>query len=456
MQRLKDNKMTKGMIGQQRDRMVRALAGRQDDSTSTIILKGAAGGVEFKAAKEILIGYFQEAECYKFIDPAAEPPHQPGDPADAVLENTFIEPPINVVAVANQRFQALLLAINTAFDIQDAAVPAAGNVAAGGANWTVMHNANRLAELQAQRAVAILDAEMKRDDIQAQQEAKEVNRLSRQKSFKKGRAACGGVFNERIAAELLSSHREDLNAYRYRKVWKNLCARLDGTLGGVNNTMSVVTEITNFFYCSSLSMDDNIQYTDHVCALANYDEEHKRAVLLSAIDKSPRLHKEIREAAAAHKYMNSDYPHLVQALRTTYSTLINNGKISQSPKEQEPITHYASETANLIDTKRKGGGWPPNPDARYPPGGKHKKRGAPNPNGPGGKRIKAGEARYCAHCKVNGHTDAECWQLHPCTKCGSKTHGDWNHDRVVSRANSKEDPTGTPLSLPTEFNRTNH
>jgi hypothetical protein len=237
-----------------------------------------------------------------------------------------------------------------------------------------MHNTNRLAELQAQRAVAVLNAGMKRDDIQAQQEDKEVNRLSRQKSFKKGRAACGGVFNERIAAELLSSHREDLNAYRYRKVWRNLCARLDGTLGGINNTMAVVTEITNFFYSSALSMDDNIQYTDPVCALVNYDEAHKVAVILSAIDKSPRLHKEIRETAAAYKYMNSDYAHLVQALRTTYSSLINNGKISQSAKEPEPNSHFASETANLVNTKPRGGGHPPNREARYPPGGKSKKR----------------------------------------------------------------------------------
>ncbi|KAJ1385257.1 hypothetical protein B484DRAFT_461312, partial [Ochromonadaceae sp. CCMP2298] len=418
-------KIKAGSMSALKSKMQRALAGQHEEVDTKILVKGACSGIEFSAQLPHIKARFQQEEnSWKLIDDAEEPPPPPAGiqaGEDPTQENSFDEPAIDVDNAVQARLTEMEDAVNTAFDAQIAAIPptAPAPPPGGGAAWTAANVATRTAEINAQRAVALLNANMKLDDLRQQNETREFNRRRRKKSFSERQQACGKVFTEVFATEILSPWMQALTSHRYRFVFRRLCSSLDGTLGGTDTTISVINEINSYVYCSELSMDDNIQYLNHLCTAANYADSYRLVCLLGAIDRSPSVHREIRETASLHRRIASTYPVLVQALRTAYSILINTGKITQGVKSHK---EHASVTAAAA--LAQGGGNPTGGKRRNTQGDRLDKNKGNNGPGPHrqGKLTKTKDDRHCSTCNKSGHTAADCWQTHPCGQCGSKTH----------------------------------
>ncbi|KAJ1417326.1 hypothetical protein B484DRAFT_400878 [Ochromonadaceae sp. CCMP2298] len=184
-----------------------------------------------------------------------------------------------------------------------------------------------------EKARALLDVELKTDNLVQAQELKEKNRLRRLKSYNSVKQACGiqpgRVFNQVFSQDLLNAHLDDLNAGLYRKVWRAIAARFNGLQGGSSNFLALINEINAYIYCTEVSLDDNVQYLNRLFTLAGYAPELRMVCLLNAILRNPKVHGELRDTAKAHKHMpDSDYAKLVQALQTTFSILLNNNEIT--------------------------------------------------------------------------------------------------------------------------------
>lgn len=467
-------KLKAGQMTGLKDRMVRALAGQQDSESSRLLFRGAVSSVEFSAKLPVFISRCQqENNGWKLMDPATEPAFDPAAPyaqvpganaANTVRENTFDDPVIDVDAVVLARIAELTLEANNSFDALVAAVPVPGP------NWTHGQQAQMTADHNAQRQIALLNINMKTDDIRLQTDTREANRKRRLKSFTECRQSVSKIINECVAEELLAPFRDTLTDHKYRFFYRSLCAAHDGSLGGTNTILAVINELNNYVYCHELSMDENLQYVGHLCHLAGYNDSYRLVTLLNAIDRSPYVHREIKNVASFHRHNSSDYARTSQALRTTYSNLLNDGLISQAPKRRDTA---AAATASQCTcdcnicrataaAAAAGGGDHEEAMINYGAGGGSKKRnwgGDPPDNGndgPGRKRSvqKTGAKRHCNTCGKDGHTDEDCWQTHPCSTCGSTTHGDWNHDRVVAKEAKKTNSEGT-LNLTEQFKRMN-
>ncbi|KAJ1384869.1 hypothetical protein B484DRAFT_461401 [Ochromonadaceae sp. CCMP2298] len=338
-------------------------------------------------------------------------------------------------------------------------------VGAWGASFSGGPNGNYqyLRTDNAQRQIALLNINMKTDDIRLQKVTREANRKRRLKSFTECRQSVSKIINECVAEELLAPFRDTLTDHKYHFFYRPLCAAHDGSLGGTNTILAVINELNNYVYCHELSMDENLQYVGHLCHLAGYNDSYRLMTLLNAIDRSPHVHREIKNVASFHRHNSSDYARTLQALRTTYSNLLNDGLISQAPKRRDsaaaatasPCTCDCNICRATVAAAAAGGGDNEEAMINYGTGGGSKKRnwgGDPPDNGNDGsgrRRVsQRTDKRHCNTCGKDGHTNEDCWQTHPCSTCGSTTHGDWNHDRVV--ANSE----GT-LNLTEQFKRMN-
>jgi hypothetical protein len=390
---------------------------------------------------QAIAAFKKEEDSYRLIDPATEPQWAgPGIQDLAVaIENTYeFMVPINTNQETIDRLIVIRDATNNAYDALRDAIPPAAPAGPGGAQaWTQQHVINKQAEVAAQRAAAMLNAELKTDDIRMAAEAREATRRRGLKTFEERQTACLGVFHSIISPEMLQPYMNQLANRRFRQVFRDLIAAHDGTRAGIDNRMAVISELSAYIYSSDVSMGDNIQYIEILSGIAGFDDSQKLVVLLTGLERCPSVHPELKHTAGLHRRLNSDYTTVSTALVKAYAVLLNTGKITQDPAGKKPQT--AERSAASFDTekllKQRIKDLEENRQGRQA----RKRAAALNLNtGPGrGPKKQKGDAkadvRHCKTCHKDGHDTADCWINNPCSRCGSTTHGDWGHDRAVAK-----------------------
>jgi hypothetical protein len=114
-----------------------------------------------------------------------------------------------------------------------------------------------------------------------------------------------------FSSELLAPHMDDLNEKLFRKVWRGIARTFDGTAGGVDNSVTLYDEISEFTYCCEHTFEDNLTYVNRVGRMCNYPDPVLLVVLIRGIERS-NVHYELKAVARLHK-------HLVTSLPTTSS-----------------------------------------------------------------------------------------------------------------------------------------
>jgi hypothetical protein len=428
----------------------RALATSKEAESGKTLIRGGMTGVAVKAKEAQVIAAFVAVKGWKLIDKSKEPPWV-GLPADynpsEPVETVFSDPhKINVDQVVTDRLLVLQGKVTTCFDtLLNAIQPPTPlpHDPATGTPITANDVLRRTAEVQAGRAAAVLSTELKEDDIRSHAEDREKNRRTSEKNYEQVVADTLAVFYQVFSHELLSFYSVDLKAGRYRKVYYNLMASLDGSRIGTDNTLVVMTELTNYVYASEATMMDNVQYMNILCETAGLDDSQKLVLFLNGLDRAPNVHGELRATAAQFRRDNKSWDVISAALCDSYNVLLTAGKISQDTKSSSSSTEHSAHVAELrqkiksLEKERAGG-----KRARVQAAAANAANAAFTGPGRGAKAAKTKDDRFCDHCKAKGHTDADCYKLHPCPVCGSTTHGAWNHDRAVA----KEAEASTPAS----------
>jgi hypothetical protein len=214
-----------------------------------------------------------------------------------------------------------------------------------------------------------------------------------------------------------------------------------------DNSMAMVAEATAYVYSSKVEMADNIQYMNIICECAGLDEEKKLVLFLNGMVRAPNVHKELRDTASQFRRDQKSWDVICSALLGAYQVLLATGKIAQDSNQSSTSSTSAAEhQANIAELHKKIKSL-----EKDRAGNKRLRAEAAAANahltgpGRGTKAAKSKDDRYCDHCKVGGHTSADCFKLHPCPQCGSTTHGAWNHNRAVAKEAATATPTpGTP------------
>mmetsp|Transcript_12361 Transcript_12361/g.27737 ORF Transcript_12361/g.27737 Transcript_12361/m.27737 type:complete len:223 (+) Transcript_12361:162-830(+) len=189
-------------------RIERALATAKQDKDDYVLLRSGMTGIEFLSKMPACVAAFKkEEDCWRLIDPNTVPPYMgAGQQNLAVsLENEFAESaPLNTVLIVAERLTALRDATAVAFDALRAAVPIEAPAGPGGQQaFTAQQRANRLAQVDAERAGALLQAEMKTDEIRMAAEAREALRRRAHSKFEDRQTGALTVFHKIVAPELL-------------------------------------------------------------------------------------------------------------------------------------------------------------------------------------------------------------------------------------------------------------
>jgi hypothetical protein len=430
-------------------KMSKALAAQDEEVESGVLLKSGATSVEYNFKIPLMKQRLMNEGVWKFIDPAQEP----GLPAAAgvINENVFNDlVGIDVDGATTARIVALNLEANNSFDEQVAAIlPPHGPPPGGGAAWTPQQVAQRTAEINAQRSIALLNINMKTDDIRQQLYEREEVRQFKHKKFKDKQQTLGKEILSMFSSELLAPHMDDLNEKLFRKVWRGIARTFDGTAGGVDNSVTLYDEISEFTYCCEHTFEDNLTYVNRVGRMCNYPDPVLLVVLIRGIERS-NVHYELKAVARLHKHLvTSTYDIVCESLRAVYSKLLNSGKLYVKPPKSTATA--AVEMQNALHIQQMaffsqvwGNDNGDNGGRGCPGGGRGRGRG----RGRGGRGRGRGDSRgekrgrddnapTCSHCSMTGHHADKCYKLHPCTICKSSSHGNWNHDNFVKIASER-------------------
>ncbi|KAJ1417245.1 hypothetical protein B484DRAFT_434304 [Ochromonadaceae sp. CCMP2298] len=350
----------------------RALASSTGD-VDKILIHGGMTGVALKGKLPQVEARFAAAKGWKLIDKTREPAWVglPEDyKASEPVETTFSEPHrIDVEQVVQARMIVLRGKVATCFATLLNAIQPPTPVLhdpAMGTPITANDVPHRTAEVVAGRTAAVLSTDLKENDIRAQTETKEGVRRRSEKSFEEVQAATLGVFYQTFAAEVLSIHAIDLKACRFRRVYHNFIAALDGSLVGTDNSMVLVAEATAYVDCTKVGVGDNLQYMNIVCESAGLDDEKKFVLFLNGLDSSSAEHH--ANIAELHE------------------------KVKSLEKERAGGKRLRGQAA------------------------------AANANftgpGRGAKAAKIKDDRFFDHCKVNGHVIPDCYKMNPALSAG--------------------------------------
>jgi hypothetical protein len=288
---------------------------------------------------------------------------------------------------------------------------------------------------------------MNEDVIAQQLYEREQTRQHKHKRFKDKQQAVGVVFLKIYATGLLQPYMDTLNDNRFRWVWTEIEKTCNGPAGGVDNSVSLLDEIGAYVYCCEHDFEDNLTYVNRLGAMVSYADDYKMVVLVRGIERS-KIHIEMKTVARLHKHLPaSTYDILVLALRTTYSQLPNSNSIKVitlkssaliAIERQEALHVQVAErqealfAAALALGGGQGGG---RGEGRGGHGGREGRGGRQGSQMPDGGRLSGKRSTdtrlICTFCGLFGHEHDTCFKKHPCTKCGSNKHGNWNHNDEI-------------------------
>jgi hypothetical protein len=139
-------------------------------------------------------------------------------------------------------------------------------------------------------------------------------------------------------------------------------ASLDGSRIGTDNTLVVMTELTNYVYASEATMMDNVQYMNILCETAGLDDNQKLVLFLNGLDMAPNVHGEVRATAAQFRRDNKTWEVISAALCDSYNVLFKlllpllptqrSLDLGEAPKPPRPRTTASPTTARSRVTRR--------------------------------------------------------------------------------------------------------